>query len=63
MKGTIKNDYPIVNRLPGNAMTINKYAEAHGISQAYVYIKAKRGKADYKIVIFQGIVFVIAGNK
>jgi hypothetical protein len=56
MKGT---KYPIVNSLPEGAKSVTNYSEEYDISIAYVYIKHTRGKADYDIVNFQGINFIV----
>lgn len=51
--------YPTVSQLPAGAIAIRNYADSQGITVAYVYIKHDRGKADYKIINYQGINFVI----
>lgn len=56
MKGT---KYTVVDNLPQGAKSVNNYADEYGITVAYVYIKHTRGKADYDIVNFQGINFII----
>lgn len=54
-----ENKYMVINVLPLNAKTVGSYASSNGITQSYVYHKLSRGKADYKIVVFQNINFVI----
>lgn len=47
--------YPEVQELKPGARTVKLYAEDHGITVAYVYIKHTRGQADYDIVNYQGV--------
>lgn len=51
--------YEEVQKLPTSAMTISEYSRTNNISQSYVYKKVERGTADYKIVIFKTMNFVI----
>jgi hypothetical protein len=53
------NKYEVVDVLPVNAMTVSEFAAQTGISQSYVYKKLVRETADYKIVIFKTMNFVI----
>ncbi len=51
--------YDIVDALPPGAMTVSDFARSKNISQSYVYKKIERKTADYKIVIFKTMNFVI----
>lgn len=75
LKGT---KYEKVDKLPNNALTVNEYAEVHGMgSAAYVTIKYDRfkqgyknkagnilfgEKTSYKIVCWKGINFCVTDN-
>lgn len=52
--------YRIVDKLPKGAQTVAEYCASKNITPAAVYMRIKRGRADFEIVIFQGINFVIA---
>ena len=55
-----KYQYTKVNKLPATALTVSKFAKSKNWKDhSLVYHNIKRGKADYKIVVFQGINFVI----
>ena len=58
MKGTRKQ-YEEIPQLPANAMSVAKFAEQEDITVSYVYKKFNEGKADYRIVDFQGYNFVV----
>lgn len=58
MKGERKQ-YEIIQQLPANALSIANYSNEYGITVSYVYKKFNEGKADYKIVDFQGYNFVV----
>lgn len=47
-----------VQQLPPNAITVKQYALREGVSTSLIYHRLKKGKADYNIVVFQGINFV-----
>ena len=53
------NTYPTVNILPPGALTVAEYCRQLGISTTVFYMRLKRGTADYTVVVFQGINFVI----
>lgn len=59
MKKTIKREYPIVDTLPPGAMTVKTFADGNNMTVPYVHIKYHRGAANYSIVVFQDVVFVI----
>lgn len=63
MKGKTKyrvNQYPEVDSLPAYAMTVAEYCKDKGISTSVFYMRLKRGTANYKIVVFQNINFVVS---
>ncbi len=52
--------YDTVDELPAGAMTVKEYADECGYTTtSYIYHLIKRGKADFKIVIFHGTNFVV----
>ena len=53
------NKYPVVTKLPGNALTVLEYATREQICTSYVYKQIKEEKAKFKIVVFQTINFII----
>lgn len=53
------NKYEQVEKLPKNAMTVKQYADNKGISTSYIYKLLKDKKADFKMVVFQTINFII----
>jgi hypothetical protein len=55
-----KDKYTTVEKLPLNAMTVKEYAESKNITTQYVYAMIKRNKANFKIVTFQSINFIIS---
>lgn len=56
------NKYETVERLPKNAMTVKQYAASKEITTSYIYKLIKEKKADFKMVVFQSINFVIPKN-
>lgn len=61
-----RKDYPVIDKLPGNAKSIALYAQERGCTIPYIYElywgnerKNKPAKADFKIVMFQNLNFVI----
>lgn len=56
------NKYEIVDKLPKNAVTVKQYADGKGISTSYIYKLLKDKKADFKMVVFQTINFIIPKN-
>lgn len=55
-----KGKYREVDRLPKEAMTITEFAAHRNISLSYVYHRFTRGRADYEIVTFKTMNFVLA---
>jgi hypothetical protein len=55
--------YKEVKQLPDGAMTVSEYAANNEISQSYVYKKIERNKANYEVVIFKTMNFVIPLTK
>ena len=53
------NKYPTVETLPANAMTVQEYANSIGKTTSHLYVMLQRGKADFKVVLFKGINFII----
>ncbi len=51
--------YKEVSTLPKGAMTVKEYADSNDISQSLVYKRIERKKADFQIVVFQTINFVV----
>lgn len=53
--------YKIVDVLPKNAMTVKQYAESRNpkITTSYIYKLLKEKKANFEIVVFQTINFII----
>lgn len=54
-----RKQYPEVEQLPANALTVAKYASLRGCTTPYIYELVRKGKADFEIVVFQGINFVV----
>lgn len=63
MKNTRKNIYDHVLELPINALRVSEYAELRGCNTSYLYELIRKQKADFDIVIFKGINFVINYSK
>lgn len=54
------NKYPVVTKLPNNAMTVSEYAKTKGFTTNYLYNQLRDKKnTDFKIVVFQSFNFVI----
>ena len=51
--------YKEVPKLPAEAMTVSEYATINNMSQSNVYKKIERNTANYQIVIFKTMNFVI----
>lgn len=51
--------YPVVDKLPTNAITVKQYADSKEVSTSYIYKLIREEKADFKIVVFQTINFII----
>lgn len=56
------NRYEVVNVLPPGAMTVAEYCEQRGCTNPYIYELLRSGKADFQIVIFKGINFVVVNK-
>jgi len=54
--------YESVKQLPKNAMTVKQYADSKQFCTSYIYKMIREGKADFKIVIFQTINFIIPNH-
>lgn len=52
--------YPEVSSLPANALTVAEYCKANNISTSVFYMRLNRGTANYKVVVFQNINFVVS---
>ena len=51
--------YPEVKKLPPTAVTVKQYADGKGVSVPCIYKKIRENRADFKIVVFQDINFII----
>lgn len=54
-----QSKYEVVTKLPLSAMPVKDYADKKGITTSYVYKMIREKKADFKIVTFYSINFVI----
>lgn len=54
-----KQRYKVVSSLPKSAMTVSEYCKQRGCTNPYIYALYKRNKANFEIVIFKGINFII----
>lgn len=61
MKG-VRKQYNTIHQLPVNALSVANYAAQQDITVSYVYKKFNEGKANYKIIDFQGYNFVIINS-
>ena len=59
----LESKYRIVNSLPVEAMTVKDYCLQRGCTNPYIYQLIKDNKADFEIVLFKGINFVIPLTK
>jgi hypothetical protein len=59
MARDMNKQYKTVSQLPANAVKVSEYARQQNCHHSLIYHNITRGKATYKIVIFQGINFVI----
>lgn len=55
--------YEQVDKLPKDAMTVSQYAAERDCTVSYIYHMIKRNKADFKIVVYNGINFVVKEKK
>lgn len=53
------HEYRIVKELPKDAIKVKEYARQRNIHHSLIYHELKRGKANFEIIQFQGINFVI----
>jgi len=51
--------YETVDRLPPKAQTVKQYADGLGVSTSYIYKQIREGKANFKMVVFQTINFIV----
>lgn len=63
MKNSRRNTYREVQRLPSNALRVSEYAAQRQCNTSYIYELIRKQKADFEIVVFQGINFVINFKK
>jgi hypothetical protein len=63
MKDTRRNTYRIVNDLDQDALRVSEYADKRGCNTSYLYELIRNNKADFEIVVFKGINFVINYQK
>ena len=54
--------HTIVSKLPKGAITVSQFALNNNISTSLVYHRLKRGKADYCVVVYCGINWVVGRN-
>lgn len=48
-----------MQELPENALRVSEYASLRGCNTSYLYELIRKQKADFDIVVFKGINFVI----
>ena len=63
MKQTRRNTYDEVLELPADALRVSEYAAIRGCNTSYIYELIRFHKADFEIVVFKGINFVINYSK
>lgn len=51
--------YPIVEKLPKNAILVKEYAKQLNVGESAIYNRYTRGKADFKIIIYFERNFII----
>jgi hypothetical protein len=59
MKNSRKNKYREVQVLPDNALRVSEYAAQRECNTSYIYELISKQKADFEIVVFKGINFVL----
>lgn len=59
MKKSRKYKYREVDHLPATAKTVAEYAAERECNTTYIYELIRKKKADFEIVIFKGINFII----
>jgi hypothetical protein len=55
----LQETYRIVDTLPDNAMKVADYCRERGCTNPYIYHLWKAGKANFEIVLYKGINFII----
>lgn len=63
MKYSRRNKYIEMAELPENALRVSEYAKLRECNTSYLYELIRNGKADFEIVVFKGINFVINYKK
>ena len=54
------NKYPVVSKLPVNALTVAEYARQQGYTTNYIYNQVRDKKnTTFNIVVFQSFNFII----
>lgn len=56
------NQYTIVDSLPDNAIKVSQYAKDRGCHHSLIYHEITRKKANFEIIQFQGINFILPYN-
>jgi len=51
--------YPIVDKLPDNALSVNDFVKQETMTISWFYAKHKRGQANYQIIVHGGFNYVI----
>jgi hypothetical protein len=59
MKNSRRNNYRVVDSLPSTAQRVSEYAALRECNTSYIYELIKKQKADFEIVVFKGINFVL----
>lgn len=54
--------YEVIDILPSGAVSVATFAAMNNICVSYVYMKYKRGKANYNIVCYSGVNFVVVNG-
>jgi hypothetical protein len=54
--------YKRVEKLNPKAVVVSTFAKDNDMTVGYVYMKYKRGKADYEIVNYQGVNFIVPAS-
>ena len=52
-------NYTIVDKLPENAIKVSEYAKKRGCSTSLIYHEISRNKAQFEIIQFQNINFIV----
>lgn len=59
----LESKYRTVETLPATAMTVKDYCLQRGCTNPYIYQLVRENKADFEIVLFKGINFIIPLTK